>query len=190
MRLEEKNGAHGPAASSAPQNAPRQTVWQKNDEAIQWLGDHQPDSHWSQEKTQPLGPRWSPQRRRQQATKQAALIAERERRALGLGAGMGALLAVLVLVLALLFAAASGWLPGTLSPSSDSAPWSVPAQPARHTPDPAATNMPTSSAPPTTTAQPTATTVPTATDEPTATVPPTATVMPQSTPTTGQSPAP
>ncbi|HEU4781996.1 MAG TPA: hypothetical protein VFS83_01520 [Ktedonobacterales bacterium] len=177
----EKNGATRPAGDSAPPDASQQTVWQHEDPAIRRLGDNPPGSHWSQQSTQPLSPRWSPARRRQLVAKQAALIAGHERRALGLGAGMGALLAVTALALALLVAAASGWLPGNTPPSSDSAQPPVPAQPARHTVNPAATNIPTSTALPTTTAQPTATTWPTATDEPTATVQPTATVAPQPT---------
>jgi len=178
MRLVEENGATRPAIDPAPIDAPQQTVWQHEDPAIRRLGDHLPGSHWSQQSTQPLSPRWSPAHRRQLAAKQAALTAVRERRALGLGAGMGALLAVTALALMLLFAAASGWLPGSTTPSSDSALSPVPAQPARHTANPAATNIPTSTALPTTTAPPTATVWPTATDEPTATVQPTATVAP------------
>jgi len=191
MRLDERNGATRPARDTVLPDALERTVWQHDDEAIRRLGDHPPGSHWSLENTQPLSPRWSPQRRRQLAAKQSALTAERERRALGLGAGMGALLAVTALALVLLIAAASGWLPGSSPPSSDSSQWPVPAQPARHTANPAATNIPTSTALPTTTAQPTATTWPTATDEPTAqpTVQPTATVAPQSTPP-GQPPGP
>lgn len=173
MRLVEKNGATGPAVDATPPNAPQQTVWQHDDEAIQRLGDNPPDSHWSQQNTQPISPRWSPARHHQLVAKQAALTAGRERRALGLGAGIGALVALTALALVLLVAAASGWLPGSTPPSSDSALPPVPAQPARHTANPAATNIPTSTALPTTTAQPTATTWPTATDEPTATAPPT-----------------
>ncbi|HEY7343720.1 MAG TPA: hypothetical protein VH591_22815 [Ktedonobacterales bacterium] len=180
--MDETNGATRPALDTVPQHAPQQTVWRHDDEAIRRLGDNLPGSHWSQQSTQPLSPRWSPVRRRQLAAKQAALATGRERRALGLGAGMGALLAVTALALMLLFAAANGLLPGSSSPSSDSTQWPVPAQPARHTANPAATNIPTSTALPTTTAPPTATTWPTATDEPTATVLPTATVAPQSTP--------
>jgi hypothetical protein len=187
--LVEKDGATRPAVDAAPPDASQQTVWQREDPAIQRLGVNPPGSHWSQQNTQPLSPRWSPQRRRQLAAKQAALIAGREQRALGLGAGIGALLAVAALALVLLVAAASGWLPGSTPPSSDSALPPIPAQPARHTVNPAATNIPTSTALPTTTAQPTATTWPTATDEPTATVRPTATATPQSTPS-GQPPAP
>ncbi len=195
MRLEETDGATRPAFDAVPQNVLQQTVWQHDDEAIRRLENHLPASHWSEQNTQPLSPRWSPARRRQLAAKRATLIAGRERRALGLGAGMGALLAVTALALVLLFAAANGWLPGSASPASDSAQWPVPAQPARHTVDPAypaATNIPTSTALPTTTAQPTATSWPTATDEPTAqpTVQPTATSLPRPTPTQGQPPAP
>jgi len=187
--LDEWNGATRPVVDTAPPDAPQQTVWQHDDEAIRRLRDHLPGSHWSQQSTQPLSPRWSPARRRQLAAKRAAVTTERERRALGLGAGMGALVAVMALALVLLVAAANGWLPGSSPPSSDSALPPVPAQPARHTANPAATNIPTSTALPTTTAQPTATTWPTATDEPTATVRPTATATPQSTPS-GQPPAP
>ncbi|HKW20323.1 MAG TPA: hypothetical protein VJO13_03045 [Ktedonobacterales bacterium] len=176
----EKNGATRPAGDAAPPNAPQQTVWQHEDPAIRRLRDHLPGSHWSQQSTQPLSPRWSPARRRQLAAKRAAVTTERERRALGLGAGMGALVAVMALALVLLVAAANGWLPGSSPPSSDSALPPVPAQPARHTANPAATNIPTSTALPTTTAQPTATTWPTATDE---TPVPTATARPTDTPT-------
>jgi len=172
--LDERNGA----ILSASEEATRQTVWRHEDPAIRRLGDHLPGSHWSQQSTQPLSPRWSPARRRQLVAKQAALTTGRERRALGLGAGMGALLAVTALALMLLFAAANGWLPGSTPPSSDSALPPVPAQPARHTANPAATNIPTSTALPTATAPPTATVWPTATDESTATVQPTATVAP------------
>ena len=185
MRLDETNGTTRPALDVVPQNAPQQTVWQHDDAAIRRLGDHVPSSHWSEQSTQPLSPLWSPARRRQLAAKRATLIAERERRALGLGAGIGALLAAMALALGLLFAAANGWLPGGTPPSSDSTQWPVPAQ---HTANPAATNIPTSTALPTTTAQPTATTWPTATDEPTAQ--PTATSIPPPTPTPGQPPAP
>ena len=188
MRLVEENGATRPAIDLAPTDASQQTVWQHDDEAIRRLGDNPPGSHWSQQSTQPLSPRWSPARRRQLAAKRAALTAGRERRALGLGAGMGALLAGTALALMLLVAAANGWLPGSSSPSPDSAQSPVPTQPARRTANPAATNIPTSTALPTTTVPPTATVWPTATDEPTATVQPTATVAPQSTP--GQPPAP
>jgi hypothetical protein len=187
MRLVEKNGATRPAVDTAPSDTPEQTVWQHDDEAIRRLRDRLPGSHWSEQHTQPLSPRWSPQRRRQLADKQAALTAER--RALGLGAGMGALVAGTALALVLLVAAANGWLPGSSSSSPDSAQSPVPTQPVRHTANPAATTIPTSTALPTTTAQPTATTWPTATDEPTATVQPKATATPQPTPP-GQPPAP
>ena len=171
--MDERNGA----ILSASEETTRQTVWRHEDPAIRRLGDHPPGSHWSRQSTQPpLSPHWSPVRRRQLAVKQAVLTAGRERRALGLGAGMGALLAVTALALMLLFAAANGWLPGSTPPSSDSALPPVPAQPARHTANPAATNIPTSTALPTATAPPTATVWPTATDESTATVQPTATV--------------
>jgi hypothetical protein len=178
MRLVEENGATRPAIDFAPTDAPQQTVWQHEDPAIRRLGDNLPGSHWSQQSTQPLSPRWSPARRRQLAAKQAALTTGRERRALGLGAGMGALLAGTALALMLLFAAANGWLPGSSSPPPDSAQSPVPMQPVRHTANPSATDVPTSTALPTTTAPPTATAWPTATDEPTATVRPTATVHP------------
>lgn len=180
MRLVEENGVTRPAIDSAPTDSPQQTVWQHEDPAIRRLGDNLPGSHWSQQSTQPLSPRWSPARRRQLAAKQAALTTGRERRALGLGAGMGALVAVTALALVLLVAAVSGWLPGISPPSSDSALPPVPAQPARHTANPAATNIPTSTTLPTTTAQPTATAWPTATD---VTPVPTATARPTDTPT-------
>jgi len=181
--LDEWNGATRPAVDAAPPNAPQRTVWQQDDEAIRRLRDHLPGSHWSEQSTEPLSPRWSPARR-QLAAKRAAVIAGHERRALGLGAGMGALVAVTTLALVLLVAAASGWLPGSSAPSSDSALPPVPAQPARHTANPAATTIPTSTALPTTTVQPTATTWPTATDEtPAPTARPTDTPTPRSTAT-------
>jgi hypothetical protein len=189
MRLDEKSGVITSASEHVSENAPQQTVWQHNDEAIRRLGGNPPGSHWSRQSTQPLSPRWSPARGRQLAAKRAAVIAGHERRALGLGAGMGALLAVTALALMLLFAAANGWLPGSSPPSPDSAQSPVPTQPARHTTHPAATNIPTSTTLPTTTAQPTATTWPTATDGPTATAQPRPTATPQSTPS-GQPPPP
>ncbi len=182
MRLDGKLGTTRPASGGASQ----QTVWQHDDPAMQRLGDNPPPAHWSQQNTQPLGPRWSPQRRRQLAAKRAALIASRESRALGLGAGLGALLAVVALGLMLLFAAANGWLPGGSSSTPDPAQLPVPAQPARHTPSPAATSFPTSTALPAGTSQPTATFWPTATDTtpvPTATARPTETPSPRPTAT-------
>ena len=154
---------------------PPQTVWQHNDKVIRRLGDSLPESHWSRQVTQPLGPRWPSQVRRRLAERRSALAARRESRAMRWGAGWGASITVIVIGLALLLAFANGWLPGAPS-ASNSGPWPIPAQSVPQTPrhaTPGATAIPTSTALPSATAQPTATSAttpqPTATSEPTAT---------------------
>lgn len=161
-----------------------QTVWSHDDEAIRRLGDTLPESHWSRQTTQPLGPRWPSQIRRRGAERRAALIAGRESRAMRWGAGWGASLTVIVFGVAFLLALVNGWLPGTPA-ASNSGPWPIPIQSVPQTPRhaaPGATAVPTSTALPSATPQPTATAAttpqPTATSEPT----PQPTASPQPTP--------
>lgn len=175
MRLDEQHGA----VSTAPDQAPRQTVWRHHDAAIEQLGDNPPESHWSRQTTQPLGSRWPSQIR----GRRAALVAGRESRAMRRGAGLGALLTGIALGLMVLLAAANGWLPGSAPTAPDTAPSTAPAQFIPHTTNPAATSYPTSTALPTATAQPTATTWPTPTTVPTATTQPAPTITPPLRPT-------
>jgi hypothetical protein len=178
MRLDEKRGSVG-TAPAAPDQAPQQTVWRHDDAAIRQWGNNPPESHWSRQNTQPLGPRWPSQLR----GRRAALVAGRESRAMRRGAGLGALLTGIALGLMVLLAAANGWLPGSSPTSPDSAPPTAPAQSMPHSTNPAATSLPTSTALPTATAQPTATTWPTPTTAPTATTQPAPTVTPLPRPT-------
>jgi hypothetical protein len=161
---------------------PTQTVWQHDDEAIRRLGETVPESHWSRQATQPLGPRWPSQMRRRVAERRFSQIARRESRAMRWGAGWGATLAVFICALALLLALANGWLPGP-SMAPDSGPWPIPVQSAPQSPKhatPGATAIPTSTALPSATAQPTATAA--ATPQPTATPMPNPTATPNPTP--------
>ncbi len=177
MHLGEEHGATRPAAHEID-NAPQQTVWQHDDEAMRRLGDSPSALHWSQQNTQPFIPRWPMKTRKQLAARRDAVIARRESRALGIGAGLGALLALVALSLALLLAIANGWLPGGSPAITDPGQGPIPVQSASHTPlpyTPGATSVPTVTAQPTTTAVPTATAQPTATVQPTATPRPTAT---------------
>lgn len=176
-----------PAASAIEDNPPPQTVWLRDDPAIQRLGDNPPESHWSRRNTQPLGPRWPTQVRQRLAAQRAAVLAHRQSHALGMGAGVGALLTLLVLCLVLVLAINNGWLSGSSAASPDSSQqWPIPVQPTPRTPIPNATNMPTSTALPgatvTTIAQPTTTAEPTATAQPTATATPKPTPRPTRTP--------
>lgn len=170
---------------------PRQTVWQHDDEAIRRLGDTLPESHWSRQVTQPLGPRWPSQMRQRLAARRSEFVARREWRAMRWGAGWGASLTVVVFGLAFLLALVNGWLPGTPA-ASNSGPWPIPVQSFPQTPrqtTPGATTVPTSTALPSATTQPTTTsaTAPQPTSEPTAqptaTPPPTSTPRPNPTPT-------
>lgn len=165
-------------------HASERTVWQ-HDEAVHRWGSAPPGSHWSQQTTQPLMPRWPAMRRRQAA--QRAAVAGGETRALRMGAGCGVLATLAALSLLLLLAIANGWLPGGLpSTSSDATQWPIPASTAPGTPHAqtpiSATSVPSSTALPTATAEPTATPQPTATAEPTATAQPTATPRSTATP--------
>lgn len=179
MCLDEKHGA----VSTAPDQAPQQTVWQHDDAAIEWLRNNPSESHWSRQTTQPLGARWPSQMRNRWAAQRAALVAGRESRAMRRGAGLGALLTGIALGLMLLLAAANGWLPGSSPTSPDSASPTAPAQSMPHSTNPAATSLPTSTALPTTTAQPTATSWATPTADPTATKQPVPTMTPPPQPT-------
>lgn len=171
-----------PTAAGAGYTPP-QTVWQHDDEAIRRLGDSLPESHWSRQVTQPIGPRWPSQMRQRLAERRSAMVARRESRAMRWGAGWGASLTVIVFGLALLLAFANGWLPGAPA-ASNPGPWPIPAQSVPQTPHhvmPGATVIPTSTALPSATAQPTATSA--TTPQPTATSEPTATPAPSPSPT-------
>lgn len=164
---------------------PPQTVWRHDDEVIRRLGDSVPESHWSRQVTQPIGPRWPSQMHRRLAERRSALAARRESRAMRWGAGWGASITVIIIGLALLLAFANGWLPGAPA-ASNSGPWPIPAQTVPQAPrhaTPGATAIPTSTALPSATAQPTATSA--TTRQPTAepTAQPTATPAPSSSPT-------
>lgn len=163
-------------------DVPRQTVWQYDDEAMRQLGDHPPESHWSQQITQPLPRRLIGQRARMIPGWQPHI----PRGSMGYGA-YGVLLALAALALIVTLALVNGWPPGSSSAGSDSSQWPIPAQPASHTPSPALTT-PAATSIPTSTALPTSTAQPTTTPEPTATLAPTATSTPTLEPTATPSP--